>query len=182
MVVERPAEVKAGALNLYAPKDPDGARRCSPGRRPQMVAAVVASLTADPAGTRCWVAETSTNLRTGGRTAQLPGLRTPPGTGRGADTVVAGEERTPAAAVRAFADFGATELQLIPAGPPADRERTIAFLASLADGREPAGPAGNGPRRQRLSGQFVAVPGIRSRGCPVRAQVPRWGHDDRCAR
>ncbi|MEU7818244.1 TIGR03564 family F420-dependent LLM class oxidoreductase [Pseudonocardia sp. NPDC049154] len=96
---------------------------------PQVVAGVVASLTADPDGTRSWVAETFAPAD------GLPSYRDSvrrQGLGGVADTVIAGDEGTLEAAVRAFADAGATELQLIPAGPPADRERTIAFVASLA--------------------------------------------------
>ena len=46
--------------------------------------------------------------------------------------MVAGDESIVAAAVRRYAEAGATELVLFPSGPPADRARTIAVFAQLA--------------------------------------------------
>lgn len=48
------------------------------------------------------------------------------------DTILAGTEAELEKAVRRFADAGATELQLCPAGPPAERERTIELFGELA--------------------------------------------------
>jgi hypothetical protein len=48
------------------------------------------------------------------------------------DTVLAGGEAELEKAVGRFAEAGATEFQLCPVGPPAERARTIAFFGELA--------------------------------------------------
>jgi hypothetical protein len=45
--------------------------------------------------------------------------------------VLAGDEAELERQVRRYADAGATELQLCPVGPPAERARTVEFFAAL---------------------------------------------------
>lgn len=101
---------------------------------PEVVVGVVASLTADPDGTRDWVATAfapAADLPSYRDSLLRQGLRGP------ADTVLAGDEAELARQVRRFAGAGVTELQLCPVGPPADRARTVEFFAELA--RQPVG-------------------------------------------
>jgi F420-dependent oxidoreductase-like protein len=98
---------------------------------PQVVVGVVAGLTHDPDATRAYVAETF------GGASELPSYRRSmdrDGFSGPGDTVVAGDEAELEKAVRRFADAGATEIQLCPVGPPAERARTVAFFAELARG------------------------------------------------
>jgi F420-dependent oxidoreductase-like protein len=96
---------------------------------PQVVVGVVATLTDDPDAARQHVAEAL------GMAAELPSYRRSldrDGLAGPADTVLAGSEAELEKAVRRFADAGATELQLAPVGPPAERARTTAFFGELA--------------------------------------------------
>lgn len=96
---------------------------------PQVVVGVIASLTGDPDATRAHVAERF------GMAGELPSYRRSldrDGLAGPADTVLAGDEAELEKAVRRFADAGATELTFTPVGPPADRDRTIAFFGELA--------------------------------------------------
>jgi F420-dependent oxidoreductase-like protein len=105
-------------------------RAAAAGRRdPQVVVGVIASLTADPDAAREYVAGAfgiAGELPSYRRSLDQAGLAGP------ADAVLAGTEAELEKAVRRFADAGATELQLCPVGPPAERERTIAFFGELA--------------------------------------------------
>ncbi len=51
-----------------------------------------------------------------------------------ADTLVAGDETAVEAEIRRFADAGATELVMFPAGRPEDEARTVALLAGVNGG------------------------------------------------
>jgi F420-dependent oxidoreductase-like protein len=96
---------------------------------PQVVVGVIASLTDDPNAARAHVAQAF------GMAGELPSYRRSldqAGLNGPEDTILAGDEAELEKAVRRFADAGATELQLCPVGPPADRERTIAFFGELA--------------------------------------------------
>jgi F420-dependent oxidoreductase-like protein len=96
---------------------------------PQVVVGVVATLTDDPDAAREHVAQTlgmAGELPSYRRSMERDGLAGP------AATVLAGNEVELEKAVRRFADAGATELQLCPVGPPAERERTIAFFGELS--------------------------------------------------
>jgi F420-dependent oxidoreductase-like protein len=96
---------------------------------PQVVVGVIASLTGDPDAARAHVAERfgiAGELPSYRRSLDRDGLAGP------ADTVLAGDEAELEKAVRRFADAGATELAITPVGPPADRDRTTAFLGALA--------------------------------------------------
>ncbi|MCF7553437.1 TIGR03564 family F420-dependent LLM class oxidoreductase [Pseudonocardia sp. WMMC193] len=93
-----------------------------------VVAGVVFALTGDPDGTRAEIGAAfalANDLPTYRRWLDLQGLA------GAADTVVAGDEQVLGDAVRAFADAGVTEISAIPAGVGAERERTLAFLATL---------------------------------------------------
>jgi F420-dependent oxidoreductase-like protein len=95
---------------------------------PQVVVGVIATLTNDPDAAREYVAQTlgiAGELPSYRRSMERDGLAGP------ADTVLAGDEAELEKAVRRFANAGATELQLCPVGPPAERERTIAFFGEL---------------------------------------------------
>ncbi|MFD1650232.1 TIGR03564 family F420-dependent LLM class oxidoreductase [Pseudonocardia alaniniphila] len=96
---------------------------------PQIMVGVVASLTHDPDAAREYVAEAF------GVAGELPSYRRSldrEGFSGPADTVVAGDEAELEKVVRRFADAGATEIQLCPVGPPAERARTVAFFGELA--------------------------------------------------
>jgi F420-dependent oxidoreductase-like protein len=96
---------------------------------PQVVVGVVASLTHDPDAARAYVAEAF------GAAGELPSYRRSldrEGFSGPSDTMVAGDEAELEKVVRRFADAGATEFQLCPVGPPAERARTVAFFAELA--------------------------------------------------
>jgi F420-dependent oxidoreductase-like protein len=96
---------------------------------PQVVVGVIATLTADPDAARAYVAENfgmAGELPSYRRSLDRDGYRGPE------DTVVAGDEAELEKALRRFADAGATEFQLCPVGPPAERARTISFFAELA--------------------------------------------------
>jgi len=96
---------------------------------PQVVAGVILVLTDDPDGTRETVGAAfgpANDLPTYRRWLDRQGLA------GAADTLVAGDERTLTAAVRAYADAGVTELQVVPVGTPAEVERTLALLPTLA--------------------------------------------------
>jgi F420-dependent oxidoreductase-like protein len=95
---------------------------------PQVVVGVVASLTDDPDAAQAYVADTmglAGDLPSYRRAMDRDGLAGPQ------DTVLAGDEAELARAVRRFADAGATEFQLCPVGPPAERDRTVEFFAAL---------------------------------------------------
>lgn len=95
----------------------------------QVVVGVVASLTSDPEAAREFVAEHMAmvgHLPTYRRTLDRDGHRGP------ADVIMAGDEAELTAAARQYADAGATELQIYAVGPPADRDRTVAFFGDLA--------------------------------------------------
>jgi F420-dependent oxidoreductase-like protein len=95
---------------------------------PQVVVGVVASLTDDPDAAHAYVADTmglAGDLPSYRRAMDRDGLAGPQ------DTVLAGDEAELARAVRRFADAGATEFQLCPVGPPAERDRTVEFFAAL---------------------------------------------------
>jgi F420-dependent oxidoreductase-like protein len=104
--------------------------RAAAGRAaPQVVVGVVASLSVDRDAARRYVAETmglAGQLTSYRRAMDRDGLAGPE------DTVLVGDEAELEREVRRFADAGATELQLCPVGPPADRARTMEFFASLA--------------------------------------------------
>jgi F420-dependent oxidoreductase-like protein len=104
--------------------------RAAAGRpAPEVVVGVVASVTDDPDAARAHVAEAmaaANGLPSYRRTMDRDGLAGPQ------DTVLAGDEAELERQVRRFADAGATELQLCPVGPPAERHRTIEFFASLS--------------------------------------------------
>jgi alkanesulfonate monooxygenase SsuD/methylene tetrahydromethanopterin reductase-like flavin-dependent oxidoreductase (luciferase family) len=96
---------------------------------PQVVVGVVATLTHDPDAARAYVADAF------GIAGELPSYRRSldrDGFAGPADTVVASDEAELEKEVRRFADAGATEFQLCPVGPPAERARTVAFFAELA--------------------------------------------------
>jgi F420-dependent oxidoreductase-like protein len=96
---------------------------------PQIVVGVIATLTDDPDAARAHVAQNF------GIAGQLPSYRRTldqAGMAGPEDTVLAGNEAELEKAVRRFGDAGVTELQLCPVGPPAERERTIAFFGELA--------------------------------------------------
>ena len=100
---------------------------------PQVVVGVIATLTDDPDAARAHAAQNfgmAGDLPSYRRTLDQAGMAGPE------DTVLAGNEAELEKAVRRFADAGVTELQLCPVGPPAERERTIAFFGDLA--RQPA--------------------------------------------
>jgi len=96
---------------------------------PQVVVGVIATLTDDPDAARAHAAEAF------GMAGELPSYRRSldrAGLAGPEDTVLAGDESQLEKAVRRFADAGATELQLCPVGPPAERARTIEFFSELA--------------------------------------------------
>ncbi|GGO38771.1 TIGR03564 family F420-dependent LLM class oxidoreductase [Streptomyces lasiicapitis] len=96
---------------------------------PRITVGVMASVTADPDGVRAGVAGTY------GMAGTLPSYRGTldrQGIGGPEETLVAGDEAVVEAAVRRFAEAGATELMLFPEGSPADRARTVALFAELA--------------------------------------------------
>ncbi|WP_214407262.1 TIGR03564 family F420-dependent LLM class oxidoreductase [Pseudonocardia lacus] len=96
---------------------------------PQVVVGVVATVTDDPGAARAHVGEVM------GLAGQLPSYRRAldrDGLPGPQDTVLAGDEAALEREVRRFADAGATELQLCPVGPPAERARTVEFFAELA--------------------------------------------------
>lgn len=95
---------------------------------PQVVVGVIATLTGDPDAARAHVAQTfgiAGDLPSYRRSLDQAGLAGPE------DTILAGNEAELEKAVRRFADAGATELQVCPLGPPAERERTIEFFGEL---------------------------------------------------
>ena len=95
---------------------------------PQVVVGVIASLTDDPDAARAHVA------RAFGMAGDLPSYRRSldrAGFAGPEDTILAGNEAELEKAVRRFAEAGATELQLSPVGPPAERQRTIEFFGEL---------------------------------------------------
>lgn len=104
-------------------------RAASAGRPdPQVVVGVIATLTDDPDGARAYVAQAF------GMAGELPSYRRSldeAGFAGPEDTILAGSEAELEKAVRRFADAGATELQLCPVGPPAERARTIEFFGEL---------------------------------------------------
>ena len=96
---------------------------------PQVVVGVVATVTNDPDAARAYVAGSF------GMAGELPSYRRSldrEGVAGPEDTVLAGGEAELEKAVRRFAEAGATEFQLCPVGPPAERARTIAFFGELA--------------------------------------------------
>ncbi len=96
---------------------------------PQIVVGVIATLTDDPDAARAHVA------RTFGMAGELPSYRRSldqAGFTGPEDTIIAGNEAELEKAVRRFADAGATELQLCPAGPPVEQARTIELFGELA--------------------------------------------------
>jgi F420-dependent oxidoreductase-like protein len=96
---------------------------------PQIVVGVIATLTDDPDAARAYIAQhfgIAGELPSYRRTLDQAGMAGPE------DTVLAGNEAELEKAVRRFGDAGVTELQLCPVGPPAERERTIAFFGELA--------------------------------------------------
>jgi F420-dependent oxidoreductase-like protein len=105
-------------------------QRAAQGRpAPQVVVGVLASVTADPEGARAYVAKSF------GMAGQLPSYRRSldrDGYRGPEDAVLAGDEAELEKAVRRFTDAGATEVQLCPVGPPAERARTLEFFAELA--------------------------------------------------
>jgi F420-dependent oxidoreductase-like protein len=96
---------------------------------PQVVVGVIATVTDDPDAARAHVAQAfgmAGDLPSYRRSLDQAGLAGPE------DTILAGNEAELEKAVRRFADAGATELQVCPAGPPAEQERTIEFFGGLA--------------------------------------------------
>ncbi|GAA5117074.1 TIGR03564 family F420-dependent LLM class oxidoreductase [Pseudonocardia adelaidensis] len=96
---------------------------------PQVVVGVIATLTGDPDAARAHVAGAfgmAGDLPSYRRSLDQAGLAGPE------DTILAGNEAQLEKAVRRFADAGATELQLCPVGPPAERARTVEFFGELA--------------------------------------------------
>jgi F420-dependent oxidoreductase-like protein len=96
---------------------------------PQIVVGVIATLTDDPDAARAHVAQ---NFGIAGRLPSYRRTLDQAGMAGPEDTVLAGNEAELEKAVRRFGDAGVTELQLCPVGPPAERERTIAFFGELA--------------------------------------------------
>ncbi|MER7212332.1 LLM class F420-dependent oxidoreductase [Streptosporangium sp. NPDC000239] len=95
---------------------------------PRVVAAVMASVTADPEGIRRGVAERV------GFAAQLPSYRAMldrQGKSGVHETVLAGDEESVARAVRRYADAGTTELLVNPLGDERERARTVELFASV---------------------------------------------------
>lgn len=96
---------------------------------PRIVAAVSASVTADPDGARARRAEEASFLEA------MPSYRAMldrEGAAGAGDVAIVGDETTVERGVQRYADAGATELVVNPFGSAADRTRTIALLASLA--------------------------------------------------
>jgi F420-dependent oxidoreductase-like protein len=96
---------------------------------PQVVVGVIATLTDDPDAARAHVAGAfgmAGGLPSYRRSLDQAGLAGPE------DTILAGNEAELEKAVRRFADAGATELQLCPVGPQAERARTVEFFGELA--------------------------------------------------
>lgn len=98
---------------------------------PRIVAGICVSVTDDAEGVRALVTAQF------GRARDIPHYRAAMdregATGVG-DLVVAGDETAVARALRRLADAGATELQAIPVGGPADRKRTVDALPGLVPG------------------------------------------------
>jgi len=95
---------------------------------PQVVVTAIMALTDEPDTLRAEVGaafDLANRLPTYRRWLDHQGLD------RAVDTVIAGDERTIAAAVRAYADAGVTELQVAPAGSPQVQDRTVAYVVTL---------------------------------------------------
>ncbi|KPM55058.1 hypothetical protein ACG83_17130 [Frankia sp. R43] len=98
-------------------------------RVPAVIAGVCVGLTNDVDGLRGWVHEQF------GAAIGLPSYRAAferEGVAGPADTVLAGDETTLEREIDRFAAAGTTELQIIPCGTPAEKERTVTFAAELA--------------------------------------------------
>jgi alkanesulfonate monooxygenase SsuD/methylene tetrahydromethanopterin reductase-like flavin-dependent oxidoreductase (luciferase family) len=97
--------------------------------RPQVAVGLLASVTADPDATRARVAAdfaAATALPTFQAMLERQGL------GDAGDTLVVGDEDVVRAAVRRYADAGATEAFFFAVGLPEDHARTLALLADVA--------------------------------------------------
>ncbi|WP_433296645.1 TIGR03564 family F420-dependent LLM class oxidoreductase [Pseudonocardia sp. CA-142604] len=96
---------------------------------PRVVVGLNATVTADPDRARRYVAE---HLALAATLPSYRGSLDRQGAAGLEDVIVAGDEKDVEAAVRRYADAGATELVLLSSGPQDDRARTIAFFADLA--------------------------------------------------
>ncbi|AOS64322.1 TIGR03564 family F420-dependent LLM class oxidoreductase [Actinoalloteichus hymeniacidonis] len=94
---------------------------------PRVVATVLVALTADPDTIRDSVA---VQFGAAADFASYRSLLDRQGMAGLAETVVAGDETEVAAAFRAFADAGVTELLVAPIGTPAEQARTFEFAAT----------------------------------------------------
>lgn len=106
---------------------------------PAVIAGVCVGLTDDPDAMRGWVHEqfgAATGLPSYRAAFDREGVQGP------ADMVLAGDEVALERELGRFATAGATELQVIPCGTPAERERTVAFAAALAARSTPSPRAG----------------------------------------
>jgi alkanesulfonate monooxygenase SsuD/methylene tetrahydromethanopterin reductase-like flavin-dependent oxidoreductase (luciferase family) len=97
---------------------------------PRVVAAVMLSVTTRPDAVRDGVAGML------GFASELPSYRTlldRQGQTNVAETIVAGDEDTVAAAIHAYADAGATEVLVSLVGDDAEKARTLKLAGELAD-------------------------------------------------
>jgi F420-dependent oxidoreductase-like protein len=96
---------------------------------PEVVAAVLISVTGDPAGARRAVAERL------GMAGQLPSYRAMldrEGVAGPADLLIAGDEPTVERELRRYADAGTTEVVAYAVGSPEEQARSLALLSDLA--------------------------------------------------
>ena len=103
---------------------------------PEVVLSVCIAVTADPDGTRTWMAERF------GAADDLPSYRAMldrEGVRSATDLLVAGDEATVERGLRRLADAGVTELIAAPVGDAAQVRRTLTVLGGLSSGpRSPA--------------------------------------------
>ena len=114
-----------------------GAAASAAGRpTPRVLVSVPVGVTDDPDGTRAWAAERF------GAADGLPSYRAMldlEGVSSSTDLVIAGDEGTVERELRRLIDAGATELIPVPVGDPAQVERTLGLLGTLAAAPAPVG-------------------------------------------
>lgn len=95
---------------------------------PRVVSMVMVSVTDDEAAVRSWVAE---NFGLSATLASYRAMLDREGANGVEDVIIAGDEQSVGKALRRQIDAGATEFGVVALGSPAERLRTIEFLATL---------------------------------------------------
>ncbi|PZG17230.1 TIGR03564 family F420-dependent LLM class oxidoreductase [Nonomuraea aridisoli] len=96
---------------------------------PRITVGLLVSVTSDVDGTR---ARVDADFRQAAAMPTFRSLLDRQGSASPADTLVTGDETAVEKMVRQYADAGATELIVFPAGLPEDHDRTVTLLADLA--------------------------------------------------